>query len=262
MSIPLLLIKNFTEVYKDLPTCILYKRNEYLYKVLKKGCHNRGIMINQINYNYEIANEVSKRIILPDKLIDLNIYRMKYIDSFNIDESLNNNIPLDRKINIVNSLYDALKEVHQYLIVGDIAARNCLIPNDPYDSDSYLIDFDLSAPVSSSREAISTYKLKTERGKSISNNKNSDIAKMFVVILELLFQYDIEKEIIKSPNLMVIKKFLERIQNNGLLMEYFNYLNTALENGEQITEYFQIPNSLCFKKEVEDGISKIRKKNI
>ena len=162
----------------------LYRKNEYIYKVLKNSFVGSNHVIRQIKYNYKISSEISRQLVLPNKLLADNIYRMDFIEGYNIDTCFKSkNISLEKRIAIINSLFRTLQEAHQFLIVGDVAARNCMIPKDINDKNIYLIDFDFAAPINAGYEALSPYDIVSERGIIISSNCNSDIVKLFIVSL-------------------------------------------------------------------------------
>lgn len=242
----------------------LYRKQEYIYKIIKKTFIGSNHVLKQIKYNYVISKETSESLVLPNKLLADNIYRMNFIEGYNIDTCFKNkSISLEKRIAIVNTLFRNLQEVHQFLIVGDVAARNCMIPKDIHDKNIYLIDFDFAAPINASYEALSPYDIVSESGIIIPSNCDSDIVKLFIVSLNLLYQWDFEKKFIRHPKLKLIREFLRKnVQNNGYLLEYFNYISDGIENN-QPSEYLHLPDSRAFRNEIEKGMKRIRNlKNI
>ena len=96
----------------------LYRRQEYIYKILKKSFLGSSHVRKQIEYNYKISKETSESLVLPNKLLADNIYRMNFIEGYNIDTCFKNkSISLEKRIAIVNTLFRNLQEVHQFLIL-------------------------------------------------------------------------------------------------------------------------------------------------
>lgn len=252
------------KLYKTSTFSTLYKNGDRLYKLFDKVF---GIDLESIEYKQSLYDFVSPTIILPKDLIIDNEktcgYEQKYLWSYSLEKCIYKNIPFERKRDIINSLSNALKEINQFLIVGDINLENILIPRNKLDNKGYLIDFDFSKKLDSSRITSSLYLIKDCQSQTINDSLNTDKIKLFICILSFLYGYNFEYDVAhytSIPTLHYILGELESLENNGIIMEYTEYLCKCIENKSPIEEYFHIPINYNLEKEIEIGRKLIKKR--
>lgn len=251
------------KLYKISAFSTLYKNGDRLYKLFDKVF---GIDLESLEYKQSLYDFVSPTIILPKDLIIDNEktcgYEQKYISSYSLGKCIYKNIPFERKRDIINSLSNSLKEINQFLIVGDINLENILIPRNKLDNKGYLIDFDFAKKINAEHINLTAYNVKVSSD-HIIDNLNTDKVKIFISFLSLLYGYNFE-EIVWGykckDTLEVILEKLESFKNNGLLINYANYLNQCLKKGLPIEEYFHIPINYNLEKEIEIGRKLIKKR--
>lgn len=224
-------------LFEDTNKSTLFKYGNSIYKLFK-GYVSEALE-SQILYNYIIHKETDRRIVLPNALLRdkddwLTGYRMKYIDgcTFSYEIKQNKLDTLD-KVFIINDLFNLLREAHFYLTVGDIRNSNLMIGKD---KNAYMIDFDFAVRNDSSRIPTVSYQLEYED--ECLNDKNGDIAKLYISALSLLYNYNIEFDMKKDGNVENIKNF---VPFSGTLKEYYEYMISQIYFHEPITEYLNIP---------------------
>ena len=232
-----------------------YKYNNDLYKIIKRYINER--LENQIVYNHLINKEVSPNIILPTQLVyntnDWLIgYKMNFVDGTRLDNMINKKVlSFVEKIFITNELFDLLKEIHNYLVVGDIRNSNILIGKD---SHPYLIDFDFSTTIESSATPWCKYFIYKENERI--TDQSGDIIKMLISVLSLLYDYNLEDLIHDEYELENLEGL---IPPNGYFKEYYYYLVDKINKHDFINYYFNLPlidyNNI--EKEINTGKSRI-----
>lgn len=252
------------KLYKISAFSTLYKNGDKLYKLFDKVF---GLDLESMEYKQSLYDSVSPTIILPKDLIIDNEkicgYEQKYIRSYSLKKCIYKNIPFERKRDIINSLSNALKEINQFLIVGDINLDNILIPRNKLDNKGYLIDFDFSKKLDSINITPSLYLIKDCQNQTINDNLNTDKIKLFICILSFLYGYNFEYDVnhyASIPTLYYILGELESLGNNEIIMEYTEYLCKCIEDKSPIEEYFNVPINYNLEKEIKLGRRLISKK--
>ena len=258
--VPLKYVVKETSRFKKTHSSTLYKDKSSLYKIIEKHSWLYNDVINHINYNYSIHKEVNKNIILPEDLIidkseEIRGYKCPFIKGFNL-EKLGKDLTTSEKIAVLNNLTNLLKEINNYLIVGDINLNNCM-----YDKDlnSYLIDFDLSTKLDEEPCRMALYNFyKKSTKKEILSNLNTDKLKMAIICASVLYNEDFEASFV---SLLPYNKWNEFYQytENSLLKDYFKYAFKCLNKGEPIDDYLYLPNDNYFSNLVNKDIKSIRK---
>lgn len=240
--------------YKTTDHAVLYKEGNDLFKIFKDY---EWQDLDIIEYLHGLFDFVSKSNLLPKDLIYYGDviagYQEEFINGYTFLEALKKPILFERKKQAINNISLALQDINQYIIVGDINLENLLISKDRNDKNGYIIDFDFAKEISDDSTNLTAYNIKVNSNRII-DNLNTDKVKIFISFLSLLYRYNFE-EIVSSykckDTLEVILEKLESFKNNGLLINYANYLNQCLKKGLPIEEYFFIPENYNLEKEIQ-----------
>ena len=225
------------KLFYDTNKSKLFKYKNDIYKLFKGYVSEE--LETQVIYNFLIRKEVSKQIILPTGLLRekddwLCGYVMNYVDGQTLRNEIDNcRLTTEDKVFIINELFEELKEIHYYLTVGDIRNSNLMIGKDGH---AYMIDFDFAVRNESSRIPFVSYQVSYED--EFLNDKNGDIAKLFISTLSLLYNYNIEFDMKHNEDVTNISNF---VPYNGTLKEYYDYFINKIYRHEPITEYLKIP---------------------
>ena len=215
----------------------LYLYNNQIHKMFK-GLVTEELE-SQLYYNLLIKEELDRRIVMPNALIPdkhgiVIGYIMDYIRGMTISQKiLHDDLDFDDKARLVNDFFYLLKEVHNYLTVGDVRNSNLMIGDD---KNAYMIDFDFAVRNTTSKSPYVSYHI--FNGDECLEDKNADIIKMFISALSLLYDYNLETEIKRYSDISHIKDF---IPYGGVLKDYYEYFANKIYHHEPITEYLDIP---------------------
>lgn len=242
--------------FKTTNYAILFKNGNDLFKIFRDYEWQN---LDMIEYLHGLYNFVSKNNILPKDLIYYGDviagYQEEFINGYTFLEALKKPVLFERKEQAINHISLALQDINQYIVVGDINLQNLLIPKDRNDKNGYIIDFDFAKEINDDSINLTAYYVKINNNR-ITDNLNTDKVKIFISFLSLLYGYNFE-EIVSSykctDTLDVILEKLESFKNNGVLINYANYLNHCLKNGLPIEEYFFIPDNYNLEKEIKRG---------
>ena len=258
--IPLNNIIKETSKYKKTHSATFYKDKNDIYKVIERNCLLYKDIISHIKYNNSIHNEVNNKIILPEELIidsnyDIRGYKCPFIKGINL-EKLAKDLDTKEKIIILNKLTDLLKEINNYLVVGDVNLSNCM-----YDKnlDSYLIDFDLSTKLDEEPCRMALYNFfKKSTKKEILSNPSTDKLKMAIICASVLYNNDFEASFV---SLLPYTKWNEFYQytENTFIKDYFKSAFKLLNKGEEIPDYLYLPNTNSFSELIDQDYKNIRK---
>lgn len=250
--------------YKSSTFSTLYKKKDRLFKLFDNVL---GIDLESLKYKQSLYNQVSPTIILPkDFIMDKEKicgYEQKYIWSYTLENAIYKDIPFERKKDIINSLSNSLKEINKFLIVGDINLENILIPRNKLDNNGYLIDFDFAKKFDSPRIIPTFLTIKDSNNQTMNDNLDTDKIRLFICIISFLYGFNFEYNVNHFgaiPTLYYILGELESLDNNGLIMEYAEYLCKCIDHKEPIEEYFYIPTNHNIENELKFGTDLIRKR--
>lgn len=268
MSISLKYVKKNAHKYKKTSNSMLYKKDDQLYKVFEKMSF-RDATTKQIEYNHMLRNEVSPTIVLPTDIIretdgyyDYSVagYVQPFIPSYTFQTCLKKNIPIEKKLLIVNSLFKSLEEINHYLVVGDINLENLLFPKEKTDDNGYMIDLDFAQKLNSNILMRTNYNIRGNHSCIDKYTTNNDIIKMFISALSFLYKYNFEELVLEPqfPTLDIILDMLKKLENNGILMSYCKYLKEYYDSGLIIDQYLEIPPNYNIEKEIEHGKNRLR----
>ncbi len=240
-------------LYYDNYNANFYKYGKDLLKIFKNYVSEE--LENQIIINRLIHDDVDRRIILPKGLIYdekkwLLGYRMDFVNGINLSKEIKqNNLTYEDKVFLINELFALLKEIHTYLVVGDVRNSNIMIGKDKR---AYLIDFDYSQKLSSSKRPYCMYHV--YNGVDPLNDQNEDIIKMYISTLSLLYNFDVEREFSKSEDVEYLSCL---IPFSGLLKEYYHYMIDCVYKHQKIGDYLELPFSSSLEKEINTAKSRI-----
>ncbi len=231
------MVQNERCLFYDTSKSNLYLYNNKIYKMFK------GLVLEdletQLYYNLAIKEDLDRRIVMPNALIPdehgiVIGYIMDYIKGETISKKiLHDDLDFYDKTRIINDFFYLLKQVHEYLTVGDIRNSNLMIGED---RNAYMIDFDFAVRNTLSKNPTVCYQL--FNNEECLDDKNGDIIKMFISALSLLYDFDLEKEIKRYSDVNHIKNF---IPYGGILKDYYEYFINQINHHEPIKEYLSIP---------------------
>ena len=250
-------VKN-TSKFKKTNTATLYREKSDVYKVIDNRCFLYNEIINHIKYNYEISGAVSSNIILPKDLIvedeKIRGYKCDYVHGKSL-ENLAKDLDTNEKIILINKLTDLLKEINQFLVVGDVNLDNCMY--DKYGS-CYLLDFDLSSKLGESPSMVSLYNLRNDERKDIYSNLSTDKVKMGIVAASILYGIDFEGCFTSRKPYSYWNKFLQYTENS-YLKDYFKTSLHSINKNKVVQDYLYLPNTNSFASLIDNDKKRIRK---
>ncbi len=241
-------------LYYDNYNSFFYRYNKDLYKILKNYVSER--LETQIMYNNLIRKELDKHIILPKELIYdekkwLLGYKMDFVNGTNLDYLINNNkMSFEDKIFVINSLFNYLYDIHDYLIVGDVRNSNVMVGKN---KEAYMIDFDYAVRSDSSAVPFCRYQISI--GDDYINDRNADIIKLYISSLSLFYDYNIEDHMMRYEDIHYLEGF---IPPSGYFHDYYYYMLDKINRHEYIDNYLNLPITNSLEKEINTGKKRIR----
>lgn len=208
-----------------------FKNNIYwgpektLYKIIRIKERNSDLFYTYVNSLPNIPG-----LVLPiDLLKDGHIYgyQLPYIpDSQNIDELISSNKENIDVMAIMTSIFEALRNIHKYLILGDIRNTNILIKDD----NALFIDWDFGKKLGSTKSLLVCYCIVINHH-IIPDSKLSDILKTLLSALSVYYTYDFE-ELFANKDLVDLLEVLLTIEANPNLIYYVKYLIGKAKNND------------------------------
>lgn len=192
------------------------------------------------------------KIHFPD-IKDVYAYRMDYLEhsytlwAFN---TFNKNISYEEKMVYCKQLFDALMFLHQYIVLGDIHAKNILIQ----DKNAYLIDFDYCKKKTAFLKSISCYYY-VNGFKHLGNSIRTDIIKLYIACFSFLLDIDLETYIHNYG----YNDFIENLLAKSLPKEIYNFFKISnhrtlfQKSKEEIYDFerFMTPEVMGLKKTLD-----------
>ena len=252
-------IKKKADPFKETNSAILYKYFNSVYKIIKRNTCFYDEMIQNIINNYVLHHTVNPHIILPTELVmdkqkAIRGYRCDYVPGSNL-EKFASELSTEEKISMLNELLDLLKEINNYLIVGDINLANCMYDKN---GNAYMIDFDLSIPFSEkpSKRALYSFSQK-KTNKAIDSSLSTDKLKMAIVCASVLYETNFESSFISTIPYNKWHKFYQ-FTNNNYFKDYFKQAFKQLNHQQEITDYLYLPETTSFAKLIEEDKKRVR----
>ena len=242
-------------LYYDNYNARFYKYGNELLKIFRN--YVPEFLESQLMYNDRIHKKVDNHIILPNKLLynndgSLQGYKMKFVKGQSLDNEIKKNkLNYEETIFLINELFRLLKEIHEYLIVGDIRNANLLIGK----NGAYMIDLDYAVKKDSSDLPLCSYRI--QFNDEYLYDQNSDMVKMYISTLSLLYNYNLEEEFSRFEYLDYLDDF---IPLSGYLKEYFYYLKNCIAKNQNASYYLKIPFSSNIEKEISTASARILRK--
>lgn len=232
----------------------IYKNGPELIKIFKNIF---PALQDQIRFNMFVDELCKANVIMPEHLhfdenFNINGYYMPFIDSENgsIFCFQSDTVPFHKKIEYIKELTTALQDLHNHLIVGDIHLDNILISDDH----AYLTDLDYAIPRNFNRYPLTKFNILNEKLLPIKDSITTDINKLFLSILSILYSINIElyayHRCIGTNTLTT--NLLHESCNNGFLLDYAEKLRIS-ENEAVSDNYFNIPSNVDIEKEVVES---------
>lgn len=240
----------------------IYKKDNILLKLFSYYDINLSLR-QQVEYNHSLTNYCQSNVVLPlslnyDSNGIIDGYVMRYIKSVAAIKACKKNSLQDfeMRLKYVQDLTESLKELHDYLIVGDIHLGNIILNK----TDAYLIDLDFADKKVDQTIIRCKTRIHDQYSVVIADSVTSDINKLFVCILSILYNLDIESYVFRdyySTN----NTILELLYDNpdGFLFRYADELKKD-EKGINIDNYFYVPASVDLEKEVANSRNQIIRK--
>ena len=174
-------------------------------------------------------------LILPTHLLkdkDIYGYQLPFIpDAKNIDELLISDLKNNDVLQIIKSMFQAIEEIHQYFIFGDVKNSNILIKDD----NAYFIDWDFGKRLDSTEDIFVYYYLFLNKY-IIPHTKLEDNIKVFISALSLYYGQNLEK-CLANNNILVLLEILNYIKASPYLIYYLEHLIDLVKNQEQDTQF-------------------------
>lgn len=206
---------------------IFIENEDTLLKAVTTNCKKQLEYLSTIPEHDHVIKpiEVGKVIYNNDKVPKnySTIYRMKYLQNAKTLLSLYyKDIPYEVKVQYANEIFSALQFLHQYIIVGDIHAKNIWIDN----GKAYLGDLDNSKKLHSVLPIQSAYYLSIM--KNFEHSKRTDIIKLYIECLSFICNINLASFI----NQYGYKDFYKTVINYNPPKEIKNFLNLSCNKKE------------------------------
>ena len=213
----------------------LYTMDNLMYKIFFDNSIHIETKEQIINYLLE-QNLNCKNIILPKNKIFINNifkgYTMDYVQNSSSISSFvndnNSNFSLEKRKKFMLELNNSIKEIHKAnMYYGDIHQGNIIIDN----FDLYLIDIDSLRINNISEHLMSLYRLKEVSSSNTKKEENfkTDIIKMNIILLSLLYQADFELLYMRN-GLKFLRDIIDALYlPNDIAKEFKNNLNLELQ---------------------------------
>ena len=214
----------------------LFIQNGILYKVFSD---NSFISEKERNINFLIKNKVPNSPNIFGKLYDKSTfcgYEMEYIpNALSFRQAISEDIPMDKKIQAVKDIYEAMKFLHVHNIyIGDIHLDNMLIT----DNGGYLVDLE-EVRFPGDEFKFKQYYLVRPNSKEFKINvpsRYTDNVKLMICSLSLLLGKDLETYVDRMGHDINLEELYHNVVlplNNEDLSSYFEELMKG-----KFTEYF------------------------
>ena len=155
----------------------------------------------------------------------------------------------ETKCFLIKKLTNTLKELHKYLVIGDIRLDNILI----YENKPLFIDLENGQKIYERNYLVTLYDLR-DKEYSVMD----DIFKLFVCIMSILFNEDFEYLFTTSyDDRQHFEDFINKI-NSSEIKVYYEYLKESLKEDHTYPIYF----TDIFDEFTPDKVSQITKKQM
>lgn len=157
--------------------------NKYIYEMLQ--------YLESIPEHENVVNILEAGKVINSKTEPQSCYRMKYLGGAKTFlELYRDDIPYEKKLKYIKEIFDALKFLHQYIVLGDIHSKNILVHNNK----AYLNDLDNSRKLNERWKPIFCgYNLSILR--IFENTKYTDITKLYIESLAFILGFNFSKAI-------------------------------------------------------------------
>ena len=229
----------------------IYEESDTLYKI----CNDYNNYETQDILTYIYSMPKIKGILGINDLLCENGFVYGYTmpklrDSVSLKNIIENQFTIEEKYHLIKNLTDTLKQLHNYLVIGDIRLDNILI----YNNEPIFIDLENGQKIYERNYLITLYDLRDKPYSVID-----DLFKLFIYIISIMynrdFEYLFEFDITKRK---VFDNFISKIPSNEI-QTYYEYLKESLieDNIHPIyfTDVFQNFNEDTIKNIVEKPLS-------
>lgn len=154
-------------------------------------------------------------------------YQLPFIkDSKNIDELIASNKSDFDTIAIMKSIFESLKNINKYLVLGDIRNTNILIK----DNQALFIDWDFGKKVNSKKTLLVCYCIVINHH-ILPDSKFSDTLKALLSSLSIYYNHDFEVSF-ANKDLLDLLEILTNINANPNLLYYIDYLFDKVKSND------------------------------
>lgn len=228
----------------------LYIHNGYVYKMFFRDFSKR--------IEYLLSLPTHPNVLLPDEEIEpewLSDFKSGYITEYKENaktffEAFGDHLSFEEKSKYIGQIFNGLKHLHQFIVLGDIHGDNFLISN----QNAFLCDLDYYRKLEEKRKS---YKCKyyISRKEKKQSSIYTDVIKTYIESYSFLFEEDLSSYI----RIIGYKKFCKILLNTPLPKELLEFLNLSLvmlkekrllENMYEPNRFIA-PNVLDSKKELK-----------
>lgn len=154
-----------------------------------------------------------------DEPLYQSIYKMKYLkNAKTLLELYSQKLSFTEKLHYCKQLFNSLKFLHQYIVLGDIHSENILIDN----QNAYLIDLDYAKSKRHPFQYISCYYY-INAFKGMGNTKYTDIVKLYLECLSFFLEINLNNYIAAFG----YHNFLDIFLNYPLPPEIFHFFQMS-----------------------------------
>lgn len=226
----------------------IYEEKDVLYKICSD--YNNYETQDILTYIYSIPK--IEGVLGIDNLLCENGFIYGYTmpklrDSVSLKSIIENHFTIEEKYHLIKKLTDTLKQLHNYLVVGDIRLDNILM----YNNEPIFIDLENGQKIYERNYLITLYDLRDKPYSVID-----DLFKLFICIISIIynrdFEYLFEFDVTKRR---IFDKFISEIPSIEI-QSYYEFLKESLREDYTETIYF----TDIFEEFTEDTIRNIIEK--
>lgn len=229
----------------------IYEEKDTLYKICSDyNNYETQDILTYINSIPKIEGVLGINDLLCENGFIYGYTMPKLNDSVTLKSIIENHFTNEEKYYLIKRLTDILKQLHNYLVVGDIRLDNILI----YNNEPIFIDLENGQKIYERNYLITLYDLRDKPYSVID-----DLFKLFICVISIIynrdFEYLFEFDVTKRG---IFDKFISEIPSNEI-KTYYEYLKESLieDNIHPIyfTDIFQNFNEDTIKNIVEKPLS-------
>ena len=208
----------------------IYEENGVLYKICSDYIsYEVQSMLSYLKSLPEIDGVLGINDLLSEDGVVYGYTMPKLNYSITLKSIIEKDFSPEAKCFLIKKLTNSLRELHNFLVVGDIRLDNILI----YEKRPVLIDLENGQKVSERNYLVTLYDLR-DKEYSVMD----DIFKLFICIMSILFNRDFEYLFISNyNNRNYFDDFIKGLNSNEI-KAYYEYLKESLKEDYTYPIYF------------------------